>query len=442
MPSLTNWLAHAKDAWNVFLGKETIRPNLNQTYSTFRPGRSGKLTRNNSRSIVNAIYCQIANDVAAIQIEHVKVDENGRYLKTIDSGLNNCLTLSANIDQTGRAFIFDAVMSMFDEGVVALVPTTATANPWMTDSYDIGSMRVGKITEWYPKAVKVQLYNENAGNKEDVILLKKSVAIVENPFYTIMNEPNSVLQRLVRKINLLDSIDEQSGSGKLDLIIQLPYITKSPARQEQAEKRRKDIEQQLEGSKFGIAYIDGTEKVTQLNRPLENNLMSQVEYLTSMLYSQLGMTDEILKGTANEATMLNYHNRTIEPILSAFADEMKRKFLTQTARTQHQTIKFFRDPFKLVQINNIADIADKFTRNEILSSNEVRGIIGFKPVDTERANELVNKNINMSSAEQAQVAGGYPYYDEYEEYPEEEYEEAPVEGASAEQPQTEEKQPE
>ena len=421
---VSDWLQHAKDAWNVFLNRTPISYEP-YSYSSYRPGRSTKTFSNNSRSIVNAIYSQIANDAAAIRIEHVKVDENDRFVEVIDSGLNNCLTLSANIDQTGRAFIFDAVMSMFDEGVVALVPTKATENPTITEAFDIGELRVGKIVDWYPKDVKIRVYNDNTGQKEDVILPKKSVSIVENPFYTVMNEPNSVFQRLMRKINLLDAVDEQSGSGKLDLIIQLPYITKNPARQEQAEKRRREIEQQLEGSKFGIAYIDGTEKITQLNRPLENNLMKQIEYLTSMLYSQLGITEEILKGTANESTMLNYHNRTLEPILSALTDEMKRKFLTKTARTRHQTIKYFRDPFRLVQINNIADIADKFTRNEILSSNEVRGIIGFKPVDTDRANELINKNINQSNAEvqQQQQMTAYPEegYGEYQEPYQDEY---------------------
>lgn len=425
--AFNDWLQHAKDAWNVFLNKSPTSYDI-QNYSSYRPGRSSNIFRNNPRSIINAVYCRIANDVAAINIEHVRVDENGRYLETVDSGLNNCLTLSANIDQTGRAFRFDAVMSMFDEGVVALVPTTATENPNITEAFDIGTLRVGKIIDWYPQHVKISLYNEITGRKEDVILPKKSVSIIENPFYTIMNESNSVLQRLIRKINLLDAVDEQSGSGKLDLIIQLPYITKSPARQEQAEKRRQDIEKQLEGSKFGIAYIDGTEKITQLNRPLENNLMKQIEYLTSMLYSQLGISEEILKGTANESTMLNYYNQTLEPILAAFTEEMCRKFLTKTARSRHQTIKYFKDPFKLVQINNIAEIADKFTRNEILSSNEVRGIIGFKPVDTDRANELVNKNINMSAAEQQQVAQQPQpeYVEDYQQpipndYAEEEY---------------------
>lgn len=382
-------------AWNVFRGRDHPFHNgqsLGPGYS-HRPDRV-RLTRGNERSIITAIFNRIALDVAAIDINHCKVDNDGRYLETIKSGLNECLTLEANIDQTGRAFIQDAVMSMFDEGCVALVPTETDLDPVVTGSYDVTAMRTGKILRWYPKDIEASVYNENTGQRQNVNIPKRTTAIVENPFYAVMNEPNSTLQRLTRKLNLLDVIDEQSGSGKLDLIIQLPYVVKSPARKAQAEERRKDIESQLSGSKFGIAYTDGTEKITQLNRPIENNLMKQIEYLMNMLYSQLGITQEIMDGTANEQTMINYHSRTIEPILAALVDEMKRKFLTKTARTRGQTILFFRDPFKLVPVNQMAEIADKFTRNEIMSSNEIRQEIGMKPSKDPKADQLRNSNLN------------------------------------------------
>jgi hypothetical protein len=391
-------LTRFQNAWNAFLGRAPTRQytkwdGWNGGFS-YRPDRT-KLNITNERSIVASIYNRIAIDVAAVQIQHVRTDENNRYVETMASGLNNCLTLDANMDQTGRAFIQDIVMSMFDEGCVAVVPVDTTKDPNRTDSYDILTMRVGKIKEWHPYYVEVEAYNENSGKKETITCDKKDIAIIENPLYAVMNEPNSTLKRLVRKLNLLDSIDEQSSAGKLDLIIQLPYTIRNDTRKEQAEKRRADIERQLANSKYGIAYADATEHITQLNRPVENNLMNQIQYLTSMLYSQLGLTEEIFNGTANEQTLLNYYNTTVEPILSAITDEFKRKFLTKTARTQHQSIMFFRDPFKLVPINNIADIADKFTRNEILSSNEIRGIIGFKPSSDPKADQLVNSNLNQ-----------------------------------------------
>lgn len=387
-------------AWNAFINNRdpTIKyQNTGESYY-YRPDRP-RFTRGNERSIVTSVFNRIALDVSAISIQHVRLDENGRFLSTIDSGLNNCLTLSANTDQTGRAFIQDAVMSMLDEGCVAIVPTDTSDNPNLTDSYDIGRMRVGKITEWRPQHVKVNLYNERTGRKEDILFLKKTVAIVENPLYAVMNEPNSTMQRLIRKLSLLDVTDEQTASGKLDLIIQLPYVIKTEARRQQADQRRKDIEMQLAGSKYGIAYTDGTERITQLNRPVENNLMKQIEYLTNMLYSQLGITQTILDGTADDKTMLNYYSRTIEPIVSAIVDEMKRKFLTKTARSQRQSIQFFRDPFKLVPINDIAEIADKFTRNEIMTSNEIRQIVGMKPSSDPKADELRNSNISQSKEE-------------------------------------------
>ena len=383
-----------KHAWNAFMNRDPTNfyRDIGSSYF-YRPDRP-RLTRGNERSIVTSVYNRIALDVAAINIKHCRLDENGRFIEEINSHLNNCLNLEANIDQTGRAFIQDVVMSMLDEGCIAVVPTTATANPDITQAFDIGSMRTAKIVEWYPKHVKVKIYNETTGKKEDLILTKKSVAIIENPLFAVINEPNSTMQRLIRKLNLLDIIDEQSGSGKLDLIIQLPYVIKSEARRQQAEGRRKDIEMQLAGSKYGIAYTDGTEKITQLNRSVDNNLMKQIEYLTSMLYSQLGITQSVLDGTADEQTMLNYHTRSIEPIISAIVDEMKRKFLSKTARAQLQSISFFRDPFKLVPVNNIAEIADKFTRNEIMTSNEIRQIIGMKPSDDPKADELRNSNLN------------------------------------------------
>ena len=387
-------LDRVKHGWNAFMNRDPTNfyRDIGSSYF-YRPDRP-RLTRGNERSIVTSVYNRIALDVAAINIKHCRLDENGRFIEEINSHLNNCLNLEANIDQTGRAFIQDVVMSMLDEGCIAVVPTTATANPDITQAFDIGSMRTAKIVEWYPKHVKVKIYNETTGKKEDLILTKKSVAIIENPLFAVINEPNSTMQRLIRKLNLLDIIDEQSGSGKLDLIIQLPYVIKSEARRQQAEGRRKDIEMQLAGSKYGIAYTDGTEKITQLNRSVDNNLTKQIEYLTSMLYSQLGITQSVLDGTADEQTMLNYHTRSIEPIISAIVDEMKRKFLSKTARSQFQSISFFRDPFKLVPVNNFAEIADKFTRNEIMTSNEIRQIVGMKPSDDPKADELRNSNLN------------------------------------------------
>ena len=395
----TSFGSRLKHAWNAFINNDTTTNyrDVGIGYS-YRPDRP-RLTRGNERSIVNSVYNRIALDASAMDIQHVRVDKNNRFLSVIDSGLNNCLTLDANIDQTSRAFMQDVVMSMFDEGSVALVPIDTTDDPTITGSYDINSMRTGQILEWYPKHVKIRVYNENTGQKEDITIPKSTVSIIENPLYSVMNEPNSTMQRLIRKLNLLDVIDEQSGSGKLDLIIQLPYVIKTEARRQQAENRRKDIENQLSGSKYGIAYTDGTEHVTQLNRPIGNNLMTQIEYLTSMLYSQLGITQSVLDGTANEETMLNYYNRTIEPILSAIVDEMKRKFLTKTARSQLQSISFFRNPFKLVPVNEIAEIADKFTRNEIMTSNEFRQIIGMKPLDDPKADELRNKNLSAPKEE-------------------------------------------
>ena len=384
-----------KHAWDVFRSREPTRyySDTGPSYY-YRPDRV-RFTKGNERSIVTSVYNRIALDVSSISIKHCKLDENGRYMSDINSGLNECLNLQANIDQTGRAFIQDVVMSMLDEGCVALVPVDTTFDPELTGSYDIQSMRTGKIIEWYPEHVKVQVYNEKTGKKEDVTVPKSIVAIIENPLYAVINEPNSTMQRLVRKLSLMDVTDEQTASGKLDLIIQLPYVIKTEARRQQADQRRKDIEMQLAGSKYGIAYTDGTEHITQLNRSVENNLMKQVEYLTNMLYSQLGITQTILDGTADEQTMLNYYSRTIEPIISAITDEMKRKFLTKTARTQMQSIMFFRDPFKLVPVNNIAEIADKFTRNEIMTSNEIRQIVGLKPSKDPKADKLINSNISQ-----------------------------------------------
>ena len=388
-PSLTSRL---KTAWNAFKNRDPTvfyrEPGMSYTY---RPDRV-RFSGGNERSIVTSVYNRIAMDVASVDIKHCRLDNNGRFIKEIDSGLNNCLTLEANIDQTGRTFRQDVVMSMFDEGVVAIVPVDTTIDPTVSNSFDIQTMRTGKIVEWFPRSVKIEVYNDRTGRKETIVMPKKSVAIIENPLYSVINEPNSTMKRLIRKLNLLDAIDEQSGSGKLDLIIQLPYTVKGELRQQQADKRRDNIIEQLKGP-YGIAYIDGTEKVTQLNRPIENNLMKQIEYLTNLLYSQIGMTPSVLDGTADEKTMLNYNNRTIEPIVSAICDAMKRSFLSKTARTQGQTVMAFRDPFKLVPINNIAEIADKFTRNEILTSNEIRQIIGFKPADDPKADQLVNSNI-------------------------------------------------
>ena len=384
-----------KHAWNAFTNRDpTYYYNSVGSGYSYRPDRP-RLSRGKERSIVNAIFNRIALDVASIDIKHCKLDDNGRYIEDVKSGLNDCLNVEANIDQTGRAFRHDIVMSMFDEGCVAIVPVDTTLDPKISSSYDIQSMRTGKIIEWYPTNVKVRLYNDRKGEKEDIILPKRQVSIVENPFYSVVNEPNSTMQRLIRKLSLLDVIDEQTASGKLDLIIQLPYVVKTEARREQADKRRKDIETQLSEGKYGIAYTDGTEKITQLNRPVENNLMKHIEYLTNMVYSQLGMTQEIMNGTADEKTMLNYTNRTIEPIISAIVDEMKRKFLTKTARTQGQTIYYFTNPFKLVPVNDIAEIADKFTRNEIMTSNEIRQVIGMKPSNDPKADQLINSNISQ-----------------------------------------------
>lgn len=390
-----------KHAWNAFTGNVQMNyRDLGMSYS-YRADRP-RMSRGNERSIVTSVYNRIALDVAALNVQHVRLDENGRFLSVIDDGLNNCLTLEANVDQTARSFIQDVVISMFDEGSVAIVPVDTTTDPNVSGSYDIQSLRVGQILDWYPQYIRTRVYNEQTGRKEDIVVPKSAVAIIENPLYAVINEPNSTMQRLIRKLNLLDVIDEQSGSGKLDLIIQLPYVIKTEARRQQAENRRKDIENQLSGSKYGIAYTDGTEHITQLNRSVNNNLMSQIEYLTSMLYSQLGITQSILDGTADEKTMLNYNNRTIEPIISAIVDEMKRKFLTKTARSQHQSISFFRDPFKLVPVNDIAEIADKFTRNEIMTSNEIRQVVGMKPSEDPRADELRNKNLSAPSSSDQQ----------------------------------------
>lgn len=386
-----------KHAWNTFKNKDPTQVNWNigPSYG-YRPDRM-RYTRGNERSIVTAVYNRIAMDVATVNLKHIRLDENDRYKETIDSGLNNCLSVEANLDQTGRAFIQDLVASMLDEGCVAAVPTDADDEPEDSGNFKVYTLRTGKILEWYPRYVKVEVYNEQEGQRQQIIIPKSTVPLIENPMYSVMNEPNSIYQRLVRKLTLLDVVDEQTSSGKLDLIIQLPYIIKTEARREQAEKRRKDIEKQLSEGKYGIAYTDGTERITQLNRPVENNLMKQIEYLTSMFFSQLGITQSILDGTADEKTMLNYYNRTIEPILSAIADEMKRKFLTPTARSQKQTIAYFRDPFKLVPVNDIAEIADKFTRNEIMTSNEIRQVIGMKPSSDPNADVLRNKNLSDSS---------------------------------------------
>ncbi len=407
-------------AWNAFVNNRSPTYHSEEAYGqgyVYRPDRT-RIMRGNERSMVTSVYNRIALDVASIKIQHCRLDENDRFIETINSKLNNCLNVEANVDQTGRSFMQDVVMSLLDEGCVAIVPTDTSTNPKVTGSYDILSMRTGKILEWFPQHVKVRVYNERTGNKEELTLPKSMVAIIENPLYAVMNEPNSTMQRLIRKLHILDAIDEQSGAGKLDLIIQLPYIIKTEARRQQAESRRKDIEMQLAGSKYGIAYTDGTERITQLNRPLENNLQKQIEYLTSMLYSQLGITQSVLDGSADEQTMLNYHTRTIEPIISAIVDEMKRKFLTKTARSQLQSIQFFRDPFKLVPVNNIAEIADKFTRNEIMTSNEIRQVIGMKPSNDPKADQLVNSNISQPDQGMTDDQG---YYDEG--VPDEYYEE-------------------
>ena len=396
---ITDRLQHA---WNAFVNNENRSRYYDRGHiSSYKPDRV-RFTRGNERSIVTSVYNRLALDASSMSIKHVRLDDNGRFTEEVNSGLQNCLNIEANIDQTGRAFLQDVVMSMLDEGCVAIVPVDTTINPMLSGSYEINTMRTAKILEWYPAHVRVRLYNDRKGIHEELILPKANVAIIENPLYAVINEPNSTMQRLIRKLNLLDVVDEQTSSGKLDLIIQLPYVIKSDARRKQAEERRKDIEMQLSGSKYGIAYTDGTERITQLNRPAENNLMNQVQYLTDMLYSQLGLTQSILDGSADDKTMLNYYNRTIEPILAAIVDEIKRKFLTKTARAQKQTIMYFRDPFKLVPVNDIAEIADKFTRNEIMTSNEIRQIVGMKPSKDPEADELRNKNLNKSAEEMQQ----------------------------------------
>lgn len=385
-----------KHAWNAFItNRDPTRyiQSLGPGFSS-RPDRP-RLSRGNERTIVTSIYNRIALDVAGISIKHCRLDDNGRYVSEVNSGLNNCLNLEANIDQTGRAFIQDVVLSMFDEGCVAIVPVDTTLNPKDTNSYDIQTMRTGKIVEWYKHDVKVRIYNDRIGEKQEIILPKNQVAIIENPLYAVINEPNATMQRLIKKLRLLDVSDERTLSGKLDLIIQLPYSTRTDIKKEQAERRRGELESQLVNSKYGIAYADATEKIIQLNRSVENNLMSQIEYLINQLYSQLGLTQSVMDGTADEKTMLNYNNRTIEPIIAAIVDEMKRKFLTKTARTQGQSIMYFKDPFKLVPVNDIAEIADKFTRNEIMTSNEIRQIVGMKPSSDPKADELVNSNISQ-----------------------------------------------
>lgn len=406
--NLSTRLAHA---WNAFTSRDPTQYIITGPGYSSRPDRP-RLTRGNEKSIATSIFNRIAIDVSAVNIKHCRLDKNGRYVEDIDSGLNNCLNLEANKDQTGRAFIQDAVLSMLDEGCVALVPVETTIDPKNSNSYQIDSMRTGKITEWYPDMVKVRLYNDRTGEKEEILLPKNQVAIIENPLYAVVNEYNSTMQRLIRKLSLLDVTDEQTASGKLDLIIQLPYVIKTETRREQAERRRKDIINQLAGSQYGIAYTDGTEKITQLNRSLENNLLKQVEYLTNMVYSQLGITQSVLDGTADEKTMLNYMNRTVEPIISAIVDELKRKFLTKTARSQSQSIVYFRDPFRLVPVNDIAEIADKFTRNEIMTSNEIRQIVGMQPSKDPKADELVNSNISQAKQDMSQTSSATEAYEE------------------------------
>ena len=389
-----------KSAWNAFRKQDQYEDDYTYKdlgYSSMVNPTIPILSRGSERSIVTAIYNRIAMDVSAYDINHVRVDDNNRFIETVNSGLQNCLTIEANKDQTGRAFIHDAVLSLFDEGVVALVPVDTTASPKISGSYDVLSIRTGKILDWYPNAIRVEVYNDNTGRKEPLILPKSFVGIVENPLYAVMNQPNSTLRRLILKLALLDAIDQQSGSGKLDLIIQLPYLIKTEARQKQAEERRKAIEQQLSGSKYGIAYTDGTEHITQLNRPAENNLLEQITYLTNMLYEQLGISEDVFSGKADSATMLNYYNRTVEPIVSSITEEMRRKFLTKTARTQGQTIMGFKDVLKLVPATEMAELADSFTRNEILTSNEIRSVIGIKPSTAPQADELRNKNMPVQA---------------------------------------------
>lgn len=391
-----SFASRLKSAWNAFMTRDPTSDYKDVGGgSYYRPDRP-RFTRGNERTIVTSVYNRIALDVANININHCILDENGRFSSIKESSLNSCFNLKANIDQTGRAFVQDVVMSMFDEGCVAIVPVDTSRNPKITDSYDILSMRTGRIVQWYPAHVRVEVYNDRTGRKEELLLSKNDVGIVENPFFAVMNEPNSTVQRLKRKLSLLDVTDEQTASGKLDLIIQLPYVIKTESRRQQAENRRKDIEMQLAGSKYGIAYTDGTERITQLNRSVENNLMKQIEYLTDLFFSQLGITQTIMDGTADEKTMLNYTNRTIEPVISAIVDVMNANFLTKTARSQGQAIRFFRDPFRLVPVNDIAEIADKFTRNEIMTSNEIRQIVGMKPADDPKADQLVNSNLNQA----------------------------------------------
>lgn len=406
--NLSTRLAHA---WNAFTSRDPTQYIITGPGYSSRPDRP-RLSRGNEKSIATSIFNRIALDVSSVNIKHCRLDKNGRYVEDIDSGLNNCLNLEANKDQTGRAFIQDVVLSMLDEGCVALVPVETTIYPKSSNSYQIDSMRTGKITEWYPDMVRVRLYNDRTGEKEEILLPKNQVAIIENPLYAVVNEYNSTMQRLIRKLSLLDVTDEQTASGKLDLIIQLPYVIKTEARREQVERRRKDIINQLAGSQYGIAYTDGTEKITQLNRSLENNLLKQVEYLTNMVYSQLGITQSVLDGTADEKTMLNYMNRTVEPIISAIVDELKRKFLTKTARSQLQSIVYFRDPFRLVPVNDIAEIADKFTRNEIMTSNEIRQIVGMQPSKDPKADKLVNSNISQAKQDMSQTSSATEAYEE------------------------------
>ena len=406
--NLSTRLAHA---WNAFTSRDPTQYIITGPGYSSRPDRP-RLSRGNEKSIATSIFNRIALDVSSVNIKHCRLDKNGRYVEDIDSGLNNCLNLEANKDQTGRAFIQDVVLSMLDEGCVALVPVETTIDPKSSNSYQIDSMRTGKITEWYPDMVRVRLYNDRTGEKEEILLPKNQVAIIENPLYAVVNEYNSTLQRLIRKLSLLDVTDEQTASGKLDLIIQLPYVIKTEARREQVERRRKDIINQLAGSQYGIAYTDGTEKITQLNRSLENNLLKQVEYLTNMVYSQLGITQSVLDGTADEKTMLNYMNRTVEPIISAIVDELKRKFLTKTARSQLQSIVYFRDPFRLVPVNDIAEIADKFTRNEIMNYNAIRPIVGMQPSKDPKADKLVNSNISQAKQDMSQTSSATEAYEE------------------------------
>lgn len=406
--NLSTRLAHA---WNAFTSRDPTQYIITGPGYSSRPDRP-RLSRGNEKSIATSIFNRIALDVSSVNIKHCRLDKNGRYVEDIDSGLNNCLNLEANKDQTGRAFIQDVVLSMLDEGCVALVPVETTIDPKSSNSYQIDSMRTGKITEWYPDMVRVRLYNDRTGEKEEILLPKNQVAIIENPLYAVVNEYNSTMQRLIRKLSLLDVTDEQTASGKLDLIIQLPYVIKTEARRAQVERRRKDIIDQLAGSQYGIAYTDGTEKITQLNRSLENNLLKQVEYLTNMVYSQLGITQSVLDGTADEKTMLNYMNRTVEPIISAIVDELKRKFLTKTARSQLQSIVYFRDPFRLVPVNDIAEIADKLTRNEIMTSNEIRQIVGMQPSKDPKADKLVNSNISRAKQDMSQTSSATEAYEE------------------------------